>query len=79
MPRQVLPERNLEEGRKERSEPGVRGFSLGFFRTEEMTNDISEHLLQTFGQTLTLMKRTGQFFADGHEGDETASTTTSEQ
>ena len=65
----MLPERNLEEGRKERSEPGVRGYSLGFFRTEEMTNDISEHLLQTFGQ----------FFADGHEGDETASTTTSEQ
>ena len=75
----MLPERNLEEGRKERSEPGVRGYSLGFFRTEEMTNDISEHLLQTFGQTLTLMKLTGQFFADGHEGDETASTTTTSE
>ena len=65
MQRQVLPERDLEEGsRKERSEPGVPGFSLGFIRAEEMTNDISEQLSQTFGPTLTLMKLTGQFVGE---------------
>ena len=65
MQRQVLPERDLEEGRrKERSEPGVPGFSLGFIRAEEMTNDISEQLSQTFGPTLTLMKPSGQFFGE---------------
>ena len=65
MQRQVLPERDLEEGRrKERTEPGVPGFSLGFIRAEEMTNDISEQLSQTFGPTLTLMKLTGQFFGE---------------
>ena len=61
----MLPERDLEEGRrKERSEPGVPGFSLGFIRAEEMTNDISEQLSQTFGPTLTLMKPSGQFFGE---------------
>ena len=65
MQRQVLPGRDLEEGRrKERSEPGVPGFSLGFIRAEEMTNDISEQLSQTFGPTLTLMKPSGQFFGE---------------
>ena len=65
MQRQVLPERDLEEGRrKERSEPGVPGFNLGFIRAEEMTNDISEQLSQTFGPTLTLMKLSGQFFGE---------------
>ena len=64
MQRQVLPELDLEEGRrKERCEPGVPGFSLGFIRAEEMTSDISE-LSQTFGPTLTLMKLSGQFFGE---------------
>ena len=65
MQRQVLPERDLEEGRRKgRSEPGVPGFSLGFIRAEEMTNDISEQLSQTFVPTLTLMKLSGQFFGE---------------
>ena len=65
MQRQVLPERDLEEGRrKERREPGVPGFSLGFIRAEEMTNDLSEQLSQTFVPTLTLMKLSGQFFGE---------------
>ena len=65
MQRQVLPERDLEEGRRKgRSEPGVPGFSLGFIRAEKMTNDISEQLSQTFGPTLTLMKLSGQFFGE---------------
>ena len=65
MQRQVLPERDLEEGRRKgRSEPGVPGFSLGFIRAEEMTNDLSEQLSQTFVPTLTLMKLSGQFFGE---------------
>ena len=65
MQRQVLPERDLEEGRRKgRSEPGVSGFSLGFIRAEEMTNDLSEQLSQTFVPTLTLMKLSGQFFGE---------------
>ena len=65
MQRQVLPERDLEEGRRKgRSEPGVPGFSPVFIRAEEMTSDISEQLSQTFGPTLTLMKLSGQFFGE---------------
>lgn len=65
MQQQVLPERDLEEGRpKGRSEPGVPSFSLGFIRAEEMTNDLSEQLSQTFVPTLTLMKLSGQFFGE---------------
>ena len=61
----MLPERDLEEGRRKgRSEPGVPGFSLGFIRAEEMTNDLSEQLSQTFVPTLTLMKLSGQFFGE---------------
>ena len=64
MPRQVLPESELEEGRKGRTEPGASDFNLESLQAGEMTNDISEQISQTFGPTLTLMKLGGLFFGE---------------
>ena len=64
MPRQVLPEGEMEEGRKGWTEPGASDFNLESLQAGEMTNDFSEQISQIFGPTLTLMKLGGLFFGE---------------
>lgn len=59
MPQQVYPERELEESRKDRSEP-----TLSNNRDQQTRNELSEQLSQSFGPTLFVMKLAGDFFGE---------------